>query len=215
MEARHLGDDRPVYALDWPAERKTTKITFSNIAVQCVASMRRMQPTGPYQLGGHCFGATVAFAIANLLKSQGERTSFLALLDPPDPTFRSDKNRFSDRVRYHLGKMLNQSSPLSAMTYLWQRITNVRRRTLGTFRGEGGPDIYRDFAPNVFPGRITIVLAKDTFLSERPEDDPRMEWRSWAKDGIELIESPGDHITFCREPLVGALEKFASPTLWK
>ena len=203
--ARHLGDDRPVYALDWPAERKTTEITFANIAVQCVASMRRVQPTGPYQLGGHCFGATVAFAIANLLESQGERTSFLALLDPPDPTFRSDKNRFSDRVRYHFGKMWNQSSPLSAMTYLRQRITNVRRRTLDTFRGEGGPEIYRDFAPKVFPGRVTLVLAKDTFLSERPEDDPRMEWRSWAKDGIKLIESPGDHITFCREPLVGAL----------
>ena len=203
--ARHLGDDRPVYALDWPAERKTTEISFADIAIQCVASMRRVQATGPYQLGGHCFGAIVAFAIANLLESQGERTSFLALLDPPDPTFRCDKNRFSDRVRYHLGKMLNQSSPLSAMTYLWQRITNVRRRTLDTFRGEGGPEIYRDFAPNVFPGRITVVLAKDTFLSERPEDDPRMEWRSWAKDGIELIESPGDHITFCREPLVGEL----------
>ena len=203
--ARHLGDDRPVYALDWPAERKTTEISFSEIAVQCVSSMRRVQPSGPYQLGGHCFGATVAFSIANFLESQGQSTSFLVLLDPPDPTFRSDKNRLSDRIKYHLGKLINQSSPLSALTYLWQRITNVRRRTLHTVRGDGGPDIYRDFSPKVFPGRAIVVLAKDTFLSERPEDDPRMEWRSWAKDGIELIESPGDHITFCREPNVGAL----------
>ena len=167
--------------------------------------MRLVQPTGPYQLGGHCFGALVAFTIVNLLESQGEQASFLLLLDPPGPTLGIDQKRLSDRVRFHLGKLFQQPSPIAALNYLWQRITNVRRRTLESFNNEDDLTLYRDFAPKIFSGRITMVLAQDTFLTQRPDDDPRRKWQTWAHHGIELIATPGDHVTFCREPLVGVL----------
>ena len=203
--ARHLGKDRPVYALDWPAERKTKDITFSDIAGECIAAMRRVQPVGPYQLGGHCFGALVAFTITNLLESQGEQVSFLLLLDPPGPTLGIDQKRLSDRVRFHLAKMIQQPSPFAAMSYLWQRVTNVRRRTIESFNNEDDLTLYHDFAPKIFSGRLTMVLAQDTFLTQRPDHDPRRDWQAWAQDGVELIATPGDHVTFCREPLIGAL----------
>jgi thioesterase domain-containing protein len=65
--------------------------------------------------------------------------------------------------------------------------------------------LYHDFAPKIFSGRITMVLAQDTFLTQRPDDDPRREWQAWAHHGVELIATPGDHVTFCREPLVAVL----------
>jgi surfactin family lipopeptide synthetase A len=55
------------------------------IAAQQLAWIKTMQPTGPYRLLGHSFGAYVAYETARLLEQQGERVESLWLLDAPCP----------------------------------------------------------------------------------------------------------------------------------
>src|SRR5262249_29045874 len=46
---------------------------------------RNLQPNGPYYLLGACFGALVAFEMAQQLEAQGETVGLLVLMDPPRP----------------------------------------------------------------------------------------------------------------------------------
>jgi aspartate racemase len=49
----------------------------------------------------------------------------------------------------------------------------------------------RDYVPQVFPGRITYLLAED---SERHK--MLLHWRALAADGLELHVGGGNHSTF-------------------
>jgi thioesterase domain-containing protein len=46
-----------------------------------VASLRQVQPTGPYRLGGFCLGGVIAFEMARQLMAHGERIERLVLVD--------------------------------------------------------------------------------------------------------------------------------------
>jgi len=44
-------------------------------------TIRKLQPAGPYYLGGYCNGGLIAFDIARRLRAQGEAVAFLGLLE--------------------------------------------------------------------------------------------------------------------------------------
>ncbi|MEQ1803023.1 MAG: thioesterase domain-containing protein [Gammaproteobacteria bacterium] len=56
------------------------------IAAAFVAGMRRVQPRGPYQLFGVCWGGLVVLEIARQLRDSGEQVRLMAMLDPPPVT---------------------------------------------------------------------------------------------------------------------------------
>jgi thioesterase domain-containing protein len=84
---RYLGPDQPVYGLRHqsddgrPARYKTVK----DIAAHYLSEIRSVRPTGPYFLGGYCFGGLVAFEIAQTLRKEGEAVPLLVLLTPDRP----------------------------------------------------------------------------------------------------------------------------------
>jgi amino acid adenylation domain-containing protein len=57
--ARHLGQDQPIYGFR-ADESVAGAITIEGIAAKYIADMRKVQPSGPYYLGGYCFGGNVA-----------------------------------------------------------------------------------------------------------------------------------------------------------
>ncbi|MHB1260976.1 MAG: thioesterase domain-containing protein, partial [Thermoplasmatota archaeon] len=60
--------------------------TVERIARSYLRDVRRIQPQGPYRLGGWSMAGWVALEMARLLESEGEAVELLALLDPtPDP----------------------------------------------------------------------------------------------------------------------------------
>ncbi|MFY0572993.1 alpha/beta fold hydrolase [Cystobacter fuscus] len=56
------------------------------IARGYVEDIRRVQPQGPYQLGGWSFGGLVAFEMAQQLHQAGQQVSLLVLMDTGPPT---------------------------------------------------------------------------------------------------------------------------------
>ena len=74
--ARHLDADQPV----WGLQAMTGVESIPSLAARYLAEMRRVQPTGPYRLGGWCFGGVVAFEMAHQLRGRGEDVELLALI---------------------------------------------------------------------------------------------------------------------------------------
>ena len=52
-----------------------------SMAADYITEIRRVQPHGPYFLAGHSFGGRVSFEMAQQLVREGERVSFLGLID--------------------------------------------------------------------------------------------------------------------------------------
>ncbi len=79
--ARHLGTERPFYAFtsngidgEGPEPHRV-----EDIAARHVRAMQSVQPRGPYLLGGHSFGARVAFEMVQQL--QRHAVALLAVMD--------------------------------------------------------------------------------------------------------------------------------------
>ncbi len=85
--AHHLGRDQPCYALQpvGLCGHQAPDSTMEALVARYLAEIRRVQPRGPYRLGGHSFGGKVAFALAQSLHQAGEEVR-LAVLDslPPE-----------------------------------------------------------------------------------------------------------------------------------
>jgi thioesterase domain-containing protein/acyl carrier protein len=86
--ARHFAPDYPFYGIQGEnPERPLQFSTVEQMAARYIGEIRKIQPTGPYYIGGFSFGGSVALEIAKQLLTCGERIGLLAILDhtpPPD-----------------------------------------------------------------------------------------------------------------------------------
>ena len=80
--ARAMGGDRTVYALPPYPGGSPNLESIEAMATVHLDTVRRLQPEGPYLLGGFCAGALVAFEVARRLQAQGERVERLVLIAP-------------------------------------------------------------------------------------------------------------------------------------
>jgi amino acid adenylation domain-containing protein len=81
--ARHLPPDQPVYALQAAGGDAGTEAVRSvtELAAGYLEAVRRVQPDGPYTIGGWSFGGMVAFEMAHQLRGNGG-VGHLLLIDP-------------------------------------------------------------------------------------------------------------------------------------
>lgn len=86
--AQAFPDDLPFYCLQGKGLDGTEPWkSVEDAAEYCLGEIRRVQPTGPYYLGGFCFGGFVAFEVARMLEKEGEKTPVLAIIDGFNPAF--------------------------------------------------------------------------------------------------------------------------------
>ncbi len=80
---RHLPADQPFYGLQAPGTELGSEPLRSaqELASGYLTAIRKVQPEGPYTLGGWSFGGFVALEMARQLQQEGERTSNVFLLD--------------------------------------------------------------------------------------------------------------------------------------
>ncbi len=81
--AQHLPEGRPFYALQaFGVDAGTEPVRgMEEIARRYIAAIRRVQPEGPYHLGGWSFGGFVAFEMARQLREEGQEVGSLVVLD--------------------------------------------------------------------------------------------------------------------------------------
>jgi pimeloyl-ACP methyl ester carboxylesterase len=80
-----VDQDRPFFGIEPEGldGREMRHKTIESVAASYVAEIRKVQPRGPYYLGGYCFGGIVAFEMAQQLLRSGEQIAALVLLTAP------------------------------------------------------------------------------------------------------------------------------------
>jgi thioesterase domain-containing protein len=71
---------QPIYVLD-----KDNDLNVKDLALVNAADIIKIQPEGPYLLGGHSYGGTVAVEIAMVLESWGHEVGLCMVMDTPLP----------------------------------------------------------------------------------------------------------------------------------
>jgi amino acid adenylation domain-containing protein len=82
---RHLPEPRPFFGLQAIGlEGECEPLArVEDLAAAYLREIRTVQPSGPYVLGGHCFGGLVAFEMSQQLLRQGESVALLVIMDVP------------------------------------------------------------------------------------------------------------------------------------
>jgi aspartate racemase len=81
--ARHMGPEQPFYALQPQGldGQRPCLTSVPEMAERYLREIRRVQPEGPYRIGGYSFGGLVAYEMAQQLRAQEQEVSLLALFD--------------------------------------------------------------------------------------------------------------------------------------
>jgi thioesterase domain-containing protein/acyl carrier protein len=87
--ARRLGPEQPFYGLQARGlyGGATPSRTVEEMSAHYLRELRTVQPNGPYYLGGYCFGAIVAFDMAQCLLRDGEDVDLLVVFNGPSPSW--------------------------------------------------------------------------------------------------------------------------------
>jgi amino acid adenylation domain-containing protein len=108
--ARHLGEDQPVFALGpLGLDGSPVPPTVEMMAAAHRETIRKIQPRGPYYLGGFCFSGAVAMEVARQLQAAGERVSLVAVIE----------------TRVHPPILLNR-----AVNGFARAVSRIRRKTI-------------------------------------------------------------------------------------
>ncbi|MEH2243500.1 non-ribosomal peptide synthetase [Nostoc sp.] len=85
--ADNLGKNQPFYGLQpIGLDGKSCPLTrIEDMAAHYIEALQKVQPKGPYFLGGWSFGGWVAFEMAQQLQKSGEEVALLAVLDTLAP----------------------------------------------------------------------------------------------------------------------------------
>jgi amino acid adenylation domain-containing protein len=231
--AQNLGPEQPFYGLRAQGldGRNPPYNKVEDMAAHYIKEIRALKPSGPYLLGGMCFGGIVAYEMAQQLRAQGQEVALLALIDTPCPPFdSSDYMRY--RIYYHVLPVLIlrwfvrfftrflpqlwQHRRVNLMTYTTRRIKDLYRNFLNIIPlGVRPEDVYqkrinkatdqalRSYTPQPYPGRVVHIMANDPRISA--SEDVRLRWGELAESGIEVTVLPMEQPDMLREPHVGLL----------
>jgi len=96
---RHLDPDQPVYGFrHTPAQSQEQCSDIRQMAALYVRRLRAFLPTGPYLIGGYCFGGNIAYEMARLLDEQGQPAHLVALLNSSPPNGSYDHMSYTPRT---------------------------------------------------------------------------------------------------------------------
>jgi thioesterase domain-containing protein len=219
MLARRLGSDQPVYGFLEPGrfdDGQAAEASIEATAAAALEEVRRIQPRGPYLLGGVCIGGVLAYEMARQLVGRGDEVAGLFLLDTRYPDrdaeaierlrrrLREQAASRTHRLHLHAGHEVGRDlAPDGGL--------DGDRDNLG----ETGPPpgladegllldedpnpralkLYR-YRPRPLPGRITL-FANEAWHRDHPDS----EWAAVAGGGLEVEVVPGDHRTYLVEHL--------------
>jgi amino acid adenylation domain-containing protein len=227
--SEHLGDERPVYGLQAKGldGTQTPERDLAAMVHSYLKEIRRVQPVGPYYLGGFSFGGYVVYEMARLLESQGEQVGILAIFDTQagrlagfkkslskDEWLRYKIKSVAKKYSYHLKEMLAQPKGMR-LRYLRHRPerSTVEEAIMGDM-DEGDYEVVpeylqavmkanrealREYVPGKFNGKICL------FKSYEDGRGVYYGWEELAAGGVETYEVPGNHRGILQVPNVRVL----------
>ncbi|WP_437755425.1 amino acid adenylation domain-containing protein [Sorangium sp. So ce1389] len=223
---RHLDPARPFYGIHapWLDGDEALPASVEAMARSYISELRKIQPSGPYLLGGWSFGGVVAFEMAQQLRAAGEAVAMLALVDSyaATPELAPAPDELTSLAAFcHIlglqGQFLQWDidhmkaiSPRDRLTYVLEQA-----------RGNGDPMVdldqaerwYRAFrrdldallryTPSPYSGAAALFRAETMWGSDTSATD--RGWSAWISAGLATYTIPGDHRSMLRAPHVAVL----------
>lgn len=204
--ARRLAFDQPAFGLQsLGLDGAVAPLTsIPAMAAHYLEEIRSVQPEGPYQLLGMCFGIAVVLELAHQMHAQGAEVSKLIILDSgfltrlPPPA--ADSHRKSARSVLRRIRRLPRAVRLRATRMVAQLNESGQDRNARLVR-DANVRAWFDYQPRPFPGSITLIRSAGYGAGQN--------WHieTWSElcAGVEQFVVPGDHFSMLQEPDVQQL----------
>jgi len=202
--ARHMGNDQPFYALQPQGldGKRPCLTSIPEMAERYIQEIRKIQPEGPYRIGGYSFGGLVAYEMAQMLEAQGVEVALLALFDtyPGKTESRASALRnltalpLKERISFVVKKgtfVLMTLRKRLELRMLPPALRNVRQ---ACSRAADKYDVLS------YHGRVTLFRVREKSVGSL--NDPYGIWWRVAEGGVDLREISGDHLSLLKEPQV-------------
>jgi len=192
--------------------------SVDKMAERYLDEIRRLQPSGPYLIGGLCVGSMVAFEMARRLEEAGEPVGFVGVINtqmarlaevttldaqlfeigianelriPISPARLRDLSQ-DKRLAYVVeeGRRLQALPPDFTLDDAHRYIEIFRRNFTAGLRYE----------PLACGAAVTLFVATED--GEPEGDDPTWGWSAYAGGGVEVIGIPGNNASMLRSPQV-------------
>ncbi len=220
-----LDPDRPLYALQAPGleGEQEPYLHVADLAAYHVATVRRVQPAGPYVVGGWSSGGMVAFEMARQLEQQGDQ-ALVVLLD----TFIPAPGAAMDDLDLLLWKAAALDVPFTAADLAGHDDFRTRLSALLARATKGLPPAEAAARQRLLAVEISSLagffhyrpqpLAAGAMVAVRatghltpdgvpagtpfPSIDVATAWRPFTSGPFILHETAADHDTLLQEPWV-------------
>jgi thioesterase domain-containing protein len=167
--ASHLSPDQPFFGLQDPGidGGSIVELTVEEMASRYIQEMRSVQPEGPYIIGGNCFGALVAYEMAQQINAQGEEVAALIFIegyyrDRKKPGSAPDPSKFRQFIYFIINKINLEKTNLSVrgtkekLTYIcsrakrtieksWVKIQKILDQIFSTFNLRNQHSLHHNF----------------------------------------------------------------------
>jgi thioesterase domain-containing protein len=202
--ARAIDPRRPVRSFAYAGleDDAAPHRTLEAMAAACVEELLAASPEGPYLLGGHCLGGTVALEMALQLEARGRNVTRLVVLDSIAPLIEGTH-------RASVGPDAFGSRAAAAESSFRRAIEEIVSRTIGAYPVIG-PDAFRRLGAllklHIEAGvayRARPLRARTCVLRTAGCADAVLDgWSSVAPGALSLHDVPGDTFSMLRLPHV-------------
>lgn len=205
--ARAVDPKAPIYSFNYGGTDNYSlpHNSYEEMAKDYVAEIRRLQPSGPYFIGGHCLGGLVALEIVTQLEVLYEKVALLILLDTPAPQV---------PVKTPEGATCNQATVDELSEHYTQAIQYLCEHSLQQFThlppsiAERLGDLLRIHIESAFEYRYSFIEANVALVRSNMNGDfVYHNWRTVCKGTFSEYGTPGDNFSMLQPPHVGPLGK--------
>lgn len=227
--ADHLDKEQPLFALHPLAWRTFRAINpeENEFVDRFVKEIKKIQPTGPYFLGGFSAAGRAALRVVHQLEEQGDEIGFVFMIDTFGPSYPKllplvtpklfNFLKVVRRTESYIWKFLSMDRAgkrdliLSGETPFLTKVSRWFGKRVGEVHDASSEELPQPVkAKDAFPfyevkSPVTLMRARRGLLGVKR--DHSLGWRKVFGDRLTIIDVPGDHESILFGPNVPNISK--------
>lgn len=217
--AKEMGTSRPFYAFQSKGYNSDTAPieSIEKLAASYILDMKKVQPIGPYLIGGWSFGAIVAYEMASQLRENGDFVDHLILIDLATDSL----EKFFQKVPKHIlvkrfleiaNEALISFDPSFKNSNLLFSILKKPKSFLLFFLkilipmckiGLTNSNAAKKYILKPYTGHVTLIHTADPEFTNILT--PELGWDKIVNGQLDVYKIQGDHLNLHKYPYVVSL----------